>query len=209
MTNINYAYFLYGIFIFFIWRLFHLFNYFKRTPYPKPSASSVIFFLFGSGYILLLINMFQNVDFTYGFDYLVLLPSLFIIFGLINFYSESFIAPTMNYVIALGFGTLIGTITYFISDFVFLNTGIESITSYLVLVPPILGLIIGLIIGKLFYAYFLKPRYQDWNSPLWQINKFWDMINSSAFLLIVAVLAFIEATLQLQANSLVYIFSSL
>jgi len=209
MTNVNYAYFLYGIVIFFAWRLFHLFNYFKRTPYPRPSASSVIFFLFGSGYILLLINMFQNVDLSYGFDYLVLLPSIFMILGIINFYTESFIAPTINYLIALGFGTLIGIITYFISDLVFLNTGIESITSYLALIPSVLGLVIGGIAGILFYAYFLKPRYLDWNSPLWQRNKVWDIINSHLFLLTIAILAFIEATLQLQANSLVYVFSAL
>jgi hypothetical protein len=204
MGVINYGYFLYGIFLFFMWRLFHLLDYFKRTPYPVPGRSSVWFFIFGSGYLLVLINIFQNANSTYGFDYLIIIPSVLIILALINLIGESFVAPTKNYLIALGLGVLIGTITLICTRFIFIG----GISSYLQLIPFLLGLLVGGIGGLVIYKLLLKPHYSNWNTPLWHLNKFWDIFNHSAFLIIIGIIAFIEATLQLKSTSLFYFFSS-
>ncbi|HUX98486.1 MAG TPA: hypothetical protein VMV49_02915 [Candidatus Deferrimicrobium sp.] len=205
MGVINYGYFLYGIFLFFMWRLFHLLSYFKRTPYPVPGRSSVWFFIFGSGYLLVLINIFQNANFTYGFDYLIIIPAVLIILALINLIGESFVAPTKNYLIALGLGVLIGTITLICTRLIF--TG--GISSYLQLIPFLLGLLVGGIAGLVIYKFLLKPHYPNWNTTLWHLHKFWDIFNHSAFLVLIAILAFIEATLQLKSTSLFYFFTSL
>ncbi|MHA1650465.1 MAG: hypothetical protein ACTSYB_09730 [Candidatus Helarchaeota archaeon] len=208
MSVVNYGYFLFGIFIFCSWRLFHHINYFKRTPTPVPGKSSVTFFTFGAIYFLVLINLFQNIDLTYGYDCLTLLPSVLIILGLINFWGESFIAPTKNYLFALGLGVLIGTASLGISYFAFLNAGIPFISGFLELIPYLLGLIIGVIAGKLIYVFFLKRRYPNWNTPLWQINNLWRIINHTAFLFSLLILAVLEGLLQMESNSLIYLFIS-
>lgn len=208
MATVNYGYFLFGIFIFFTWRLLHLINYFKRTPYPVPGRSSLWFFIFGSIYILVLINTFQNIDLAYGFDYLTLVPSILIVLAIINFWGESFIAPTKNYLIALGLGALVGTATLMISYYAFLSAGIPYLSSYFELIPILLGLLIGAIAGIIIYSYVLKARKPDWNTPLWHLNKFWDLVNHSSFLLAIMIFAVIEATLQLHSNSLFLLFTS-
>ncbi len=206
MGTVNYFYLIYGIVLFFAWRLIHHFNFLKRRPYPKPGGSSAVFFVVGSGYFLALINIFQNVDFSYGFDNLILIPTILMIVAILNFWGESFIAPTKNYLISLGIGTLIGTVAYFILQYGILSSGLHS--SYLELIPILVGLPIGAIAGTLIHFFVIKRRFPDWNTPLWQINKLWDKINHIAFLLFFATIGFIEATLQLRSDSLFYLFTS-
>lgn len=205
MTVINYGYFLWGVVLLFAWRLFHLIPYFKRTPYPTPGTSSVWFFCLGSFYFLLLINMYQNIDLAYGFDLLVLLPTIIFILTIVNFWGESLITPSKNYLIALGFGALVGGITIWLFHLIFPTIGILS--NYFELLPVLIGLIVGIIGGNILY-YFLKSRYPDWNTPLCHLHKFWDVINHTSFLLVIAVLAFIEALFQWHSTSLVIILTS-
>lgn len=208
MVLVNYGYFLFGIFIFLAWRIFHLFSYFKRTPYPNPGPSSAIFFAIGAGYIILIVNIFQNIDLAYGFDYLTLLPTIIISMACINFFSESLIAPTKNYLIALGIGSGIGFVAIIIIDYVFQIFRLGDISSYLIAVPVLSGLLIGLISGSLIYQYFLQNRYPAWNQTLWQIHKYWDIINHSTFLVMLATLTIIEALLQWYSTSLILLITS-
>ena len=208
MVLVNYGYFLFGIFLFLAWRIFHLSPYFKRTPFPTPGPSSAIFFPIGAGYIILLVNIFQNIDLAYGFDFLILFPTIIIIIACINFLSESFIAPTKNYLIALSLGIGIGLPAIILLDFIFQISNLTAISSYLIALPVITGLVLGLISGVLIHRYFLLTRYPDWNQPLWQTHKFWEIINHSSFLVILATLTIIEALLQWYSTSLIQIITS-
>ena len=208
MVLVNYGYFLFGMFLFLVWRIFHLIPYFKRTPYPTPGSSSAIFFVIGAGYILLILNIFQNIDLAFGFDYLTLLPTIIFSMACINFLSESFIAPTKNYLIALILGIGIGVFAILLLDFTFQVSNLAAISSYLFAIPVLGGLLLGLIGGALIHGYFLQKRYPEWNHPLWQIHKFWDLINHSRFLVILATLTIIEALLQWHSTSLIILVTS-
>jgi hypothetical protein len=208
MVLVNYGYFLFGIFLFLAWRIFHLIPYFKRTPYPTPGSSSAIFFTIGAGYIILIVNIFQNIDLSYGFDCLTLLPTIIMAIACFNFFSESFIAPTKNYLVALGLGIGIGLSAIFLLNFIFQMSNLAAISSYLIIIPVIGGLLLGLIIGAFIHGYFLQNRYPRWNQPLWQIHKFWDVLNHSSFLVFLATLTIIEALLQWYSTSLILILTS-
>lgn len=208
MGVVNYGYFLFGIFILFSWRVLNKLKFFQQPTYPSPGGKSAMSFIWGSIYFLVLINTFQNVDMAYGLDFLIIVPSVLIILAILTFWGESFIAPTKNYLIALGFGVLVGAITLIISYFAFLSAGIPYISSYLELLPVLLCLIVGLMAGKLFNSLILKRYKPNWNTPLWQCTKLWDFINHSSFLIALIIFAAIEGTLQLHSSSLSLIFSS-
>jgi len=208
MGVVNYSYFLFGIVILFASRLLDKLAYFKQPQYPIPGSRSAMSFIWGSIFFLVLINLFQNINMDYGLDFLILVPSVLIILAIITFWGESFVAPTKNYLAALGCGILIGTITLIISYFAFLSAGIPYISSYLELVPVLLGLLVGLIAGKLIFTFILQRRKPDWNTSLWHLNKLWDLVNHSSFLIAILIFAVIEGTLQLHSSSLSLIFSS-
>ena len=207
MAVVNYGYFLIGIVLLFAWRLFHLIPYFKRTPYPVPGRSSVWFATFGCIYLLVTINMLLHAG-TALDGYKAILPLILFIITLTNFWGESFVAPTKNYLIALGFGILIGAVSLFISNFLFLLYNLQHILSYMQLIPFLIGILIGIGVGLIIY-HVLESRFPDWNTPLWHHHKFWDFINHSSLLLVIATIAFIEGMFQMKSTSLLILLTSL
>lgn len=207
MALINYGYFLFGLVIFFTWRLFHLHPYFKREDYPTPGWDSVWFLIWGSVILLVLINTFQNIDLTYGLDYLALLPTILFVLALINFWGESFIAPTKNYLIAILIGFLIGIVTLILTQQLVLFLKLHHILSYLELLSIVFGILAACLGGKIVYN-ILTSRYSEWNTPLWELNRFWDIINHTNFYLVILTVALIEGLIQLQSTSLIILLTS-
>ncbi len=169
--------------------------------------SCVWFSAFGSIFLLVIINLLQNSgsDFD-GFK--ALLPFILLIIAIINFWGESFIAPTKNYLVALGAGILAGAIIFLSTNHLFLVLELNQIASYYQLLPLLIGVVCGIIVGVIFY-YILKPRRANWNQPLWQAKRLWDFINNKTLLFVVMTLAFIEGLLQLGSTSLLFLFTSL
>ena len=208
MALVNFGYFLFGIVIFLTWRLFHLHPYFKQEKYPTPGWDSVWFLIWGSIIFLVLINIYQNIDLTYGLDFLPLLPTILFVISIINFWGESFVKPTKNYLIAMLVGFIVGTVTLILTQQLILSLNLQHIASYLELLSVVLGLLAGCLGGKIVYN-ILKSRYAEWNTTLWELHRFWDLLNHTNFYLVMITVALIEGLIQLQSTSLVTLLTSL
>ncbi|MHA1132385.1 MAG: hypothetical protein ACTSQQ_16480 [Candidatus Helarchaeota archaeon] len=207
MALVNYGHFMFGIALLFSWRLFHLIPYFKRTPYPTPGMSCVWFSAFGSIFLLVTINLLQNCGLDFD-GYKALLPFILLVITLINFWGESFIAPTKSYLIALGIGLAAGIVVFFVSHYIILLKGLQHVGGYYELISLIIGIVSGILIG-IFSYFVLKAHFHNWNQPLWEAKKVWDIINSSNLLFVITTIALIEGLLQLRSTSLLLLLTSL
>ncbi|MHA1265343.1 MAG: hypothetical protein ACTSRS_08935 [Candidatus Helarchaeota archaeon] len=206
MVLVNYGYFLFGIVLLFSWRIIHHIPYFQRTKYPTP-GQNVVWLALGGIYLLVIINMLQNVDASFD-GFLALLPLILFIFAMFNFWGGSFVSPTKNYLLTLVLTIPISVGILFLIDSLCLLTGFYTTSSYLEILPIILTVFLGIICGIIFYKYFNR-RFPNWSAPLWQAHWFWDVINHNTYLLSVAVLATIEALLQMHSTSLIILLTSL
>lgn len=163
--------------------------------------------MFGGIYTLVIINLLQNVDATLD-GYIALLPLILLSLTLLNFWGESFISPTINYLLALGFGILIGVLALLGFHHLFLLYDLNALSSYMELVPVLISILCGIFAGKILFK-VLKPRHPHWNTLLWTQKKLWDVINHNFYLLIVAIIAAIEGMFQMLSTSLIILLSSL
>ena len=216
---VNLHYFLIGTFIFMAMKLVDRFKYFEEGEIYSSGFIKVWNFIYGSALILIGINgifaITQIFNSVQVFDYRNLFPTILTFIASGIFLSDSFKNPTKNYLVALGIGDLISTITAIIMLIITLigpeiifGTNIMYI-NYFLLIPFLIAVMVAIPVSILIYYIKLKPNRTEWNEPIWDKTKAWNVVNNQFLLLTLTIILFFEILFQWHSTSLLSLFFQL
>ena len=216
---VNMHYFLIGTFIFMLMKFVDRFKYFEEGEIYSGNFIKVWNFIYGSLLILIGINGIFAVAQIFSsaqiLDYRNLFPTILTFVSSGIFLSDSFKNPTKNYLVALGIGVLISTIAALIMLIITL-IGPEIIfginityINYLLLIPFLITVMAAIPVCILIYYKKLKPNRMDWNEPMWDKSKSWNMLNNQFLLLALSIILFFEILFQWHSTSLISLFFQL
>ncbi|MHC1592050.1 MAG: hypothetical protein ACXQS8_08180 [Candidatus Helarchaeales archaeon] len=216
LSVVNLGYFLIGVFLFLLMKFVDRFDYFQEECKWQIKIARVWNYIFGLISVLLVINGFftliQIYSFTGILDYMEVVPLTIMIISIPIFLSDSFRKPSKNYLISLGIGTAIGAIGLALG-LILAGIGFERLmghyqiyASYLYLIPLVIFSMLGVLISVIFYHSFLKPRMEQWNEELFDLDRIWKLLNNKYLLLMLSIITFVEIYFQWNSLSILSIF---
>jgi len=216
---VNLHYFLVGVFFFLFIKFVDRFKYFEDDELVSHDMAKVWNFIFGAGLIFVGINGIFALVTIYStvqvVDYRNLMSTILIFTASGIFLSDSLKNPSKNYLIALGIGCLISAIGAII-PFIIASIGPDVVfgqhvlyINYILLIPFIISIMIGFVVALVIFHKRLKPRREEWNKPIWDKTRAWNVINNQMLLLALSIIVFIEVFFQWHSSSLLSLFFQL
>ncbi|MHA1376912.1 MAG: hypothetical protein ACTSRG_00895 [Candidatus Helarchaeota archaeon] len=143
-----------------------------------------------------------------NFDLIKIIPIIIIFFTAILLISIGFIEPNKNFFILIS----VSGVTYFSFFILFYNLMLNSPLLYELYYIGLFsaGFSLFITIGVVIVLNIvLKRKLPENQEPLWQINKFWEIINNKYLLVILMIISMLELPFQLRSQSLILYFFQL